>query len=370
MKIAILGSAHPLRGGIVAYNERLAKALQDAGHEVVIYSFSLQYPDFLFPGTSQFTSEPAPQSLKIVTCINSVNPLNWRKVGKMIAKTQPDLVICKYWLPFMGASLGTILRQIKKNKHTKVITIIDNMIPHEQRIGDEALSRYFLKPVDAFVTMSQKVLEDTSIFDTKKPRILTPHPLYDQFGEIQSKALACKALNLNPEFKYFLFFGLIRDYKGLDWLITAFADHRLRNKGFKLLIAGEFYADKEKYLQIIREKGLENEVICADKFIPDSEVAHYFNAADVVVQPYKTATQSGVTQIAYHFEKPMIVTHVGGLAEMCPHEKVGYVVAPNPQKLADAMVRFAVENPDFRPGIQLEKAKYSWEILVEKLLDL
>lgn len=370
MNIVLIGPAHPLRGGIVAYNERLAKALQDGGNEVVIYSFSLQYPDFLFPGTSQFTTSPAPQDLNICTCINSLNPLNWWKVGHQIAQSKPDLVIVQFWLPYLGTALGTILRRIKAKTKTKIIAIVHNVIPHEKRVGDFALAQYFLKPVDALLVMSQNVLEDTYFFDKDKPRLLSPHPLYDHFGAIQAKEVACQALNLDPKFRYFLFFGLIRDYKGLDWLIKAFADERLRNKGLKLLIAGEYYVNKDKYKRLIQEMGLGDEVIEVDQYIPDEAVAHYFNVADVVVQPYKNATQSGVTQIAYHFETPMIVTNVGALAEMCPHEKVGYVVEPNPQALADALYRFITENPDFSVGIQNEKQKYSWQILVENLMAL
>lgn len=369
MKIAIIGSAYPYRGGLSAYNERLAKAFQDQGRDVTIYTFTLQYPDFLFPGKSQYSTDPAPKHLKIKRAVNSVNPFNWLKIGKEIRNTQPDLVIIKFWLPFMGPAFGTILRQIKKNKHTKVITIIDNMIPHESRPGDKAFTKYFIKPVDAFVAMSKSVLDDIQLFDQKKPKMYSPHPLYDNFGELTSRNEALDQLGLNKDTKYLLFFGLIRDYKGLDILIEAFGDQRFRNENIKLIIAGEYYSDQEKYTQLIQKHQLQNDVIEVNKFIPDSEVGLYFNACDLLVQPYKSATQSGVTQIAYHFNKPMVVTDVGGLSEMCPDGKVGYIVPPNPKDIADAILKYfnATDHQAMVEHIKEEKKKYSWEILTENI---
>lgn len=372
MKIAIIGAAYPFRGGLAAYNERLAKAFQDQGEEVTIYTFTLQYPNFLFPGKSQYSSDPAPKHLNIVRCINSVNPFNWLKVGRKISKENPDLVLIKFWLPFMGPCFGTILRIIKRRKHAKVINIIDNMIPHEKRPGDRIFTKYFVGPIDAFIAMSQTVLDDVDQFDTVKPRLLSPHPLYDNFGEVSAQKEALNQLGFPLDFQYLLFFGLIRDYKGLDILLEAFADQRLKNRSLKLIVAGEYYSDKAKYTQLIKKHQLEDHIIQVDKFIPDSEVALYFNAADLVVQPYKSATQSGVTQIAYHFNKPMVVTNVGGLSEMCPDGKVGYVVPPKPQDIASAILKFFT-NTDREAMIENiigEKQKYSWEILTSAVYDL
>src|SRR5580700_183292 len=212
MKIAILGSAHPLRGGLAAFNERLAYQLQKEGHEVVIYSFSLQYPSFLFPGKTQFTDETAPEGITIRTVVNSVNPLNWLQVGTKMNREKFDLVIVKYWLPFMGPAFGTILRRAKKNRHTRVLCIVDNIIPHEKRPGDEQFTRYFIKPVDAFITMSRDVLKDVKTF-TGKPAFYTPHPLYDIYNAAVSKEEACRHLGLDAGKKYILFFGFIREYK-------------------------------------------------------------------------------------------------------------------------------------------------------------
>ena len=371
MKIEIIGSAHPFRGGLSAYNERLARAFIEEGHSVVIRTFTLQYPKFLFPGKTQYSDEPAPDNLKIVRCINSINPFNWIKVGRRIRKQKPDLVIVKYWLPFMGPAFGTILRRIKKNKTTRVICIVDNIIPHESRPGDRAFTKYFVKPVDAFIAMSENVYKDLDQF-TSKPKSLSPHPLFDNFGEIEPREVALKKLDLDPNFRYLLFFGLIRDYKGLDILLKAMSHEKLKALNIRLIVAGEYYASREPYDKIIAENNLDPKLIQVSKFITDSEVSLYFNASDVIVQPYKSATQSGVTQIAYHFNKPMIVTNVGGLPELCPHEKVGYICDVDDQAISDAIHRFFNETDinTMVENIKIEKAKYSWDILVSNILKL
>jgi glycosyltransferase involved in cell wall biosynthesis len=362
MKIAIIGSAHPLRGGLAAFNERLAQELMSQGHEVVIYSFTLQYPSFLFPGKTQYTDEPAPPNLNIRTKVNSVNPINWLTVGSQMRSEKFDLVIVKYWLPFMGPAFGTLLRQVKKNKQTRTLCIVDNIIPHEKRPGDTAFTKYFIKPVDAFVTMSKDVLKDVKTF-TNKPALFSPHPIYDSYDEPVSKAEACQHLKLDPTKCYILFFGFIRRYKGLDILLEAMADERVRKSDIRLIVAGEYYDDQAVYNEIIERLQLKERLQLFTDFIPNSEVRYYFSAADVVVQPYRTATQSGITQIAYHFEKPMIVTNVGGLPEIVPDGKVGFVVAPTPADIADALLRFYAPGslPNSRDHILEEKKKYTWE---------
>ena len=372
MKIAILGSAHPLRGGLAAFNERLAYQLQQQGHEVVIYSFSLQYPSFLFPGKTQFTDEPAPAGLKILTVVNSVSPMNWLSVGAQMNKEKYDLIVVKYWLPFMGPAFGTILRKAKKNKHTRVLCVVDNIIPHEKRPGDKPFTKYFIKAVDAFVTMSKDVLKDVKTF-TDKPSYFTPHPIYDSYNEAVSKQAACERLQLDPNKKYILFFGFIREYKGLDWLLEAMADERIVQSGIELLAAGEYY-NKEVEAndnKIIEEYKLQSRVHLKTDFIPNSEVRYYFSAADLVVQPYKHATQSGITQIAFHFEKPMVVTNVGGLAEVVPDGKVGFVAEPNPKSIADAILKFYEPNsiPDLHRHILEEKKKYTWDTFTEVMMN-
>ena len=368
-KIVLIGSAHPLRGGLATFNERLIHEYLLNGDDALIYTFSLQYPSLLFPGKTQLSSEPAPPRIPIYVRVNSINPLNWIKVGIALRKQKPDVVIVKYWMPFMAPCFGTICRIIKGNKHTRIITIIDNLIPHEKRIGDRLLSGYWIGAVDGCVAMSKSVLVDLETMDSHKPKLFCPHPLYDNFGASIPKDEALARLQLDPSFHYVLFFGFIRDYKGLDLLLEAFADERLRSMKLKLIVAGEFYCDPKPYQEIISRHHLEDVVIMSNDFIPDSKVGNYFCAADLVVQPYKSATQSGVTQIAYHFDKPMIITNVGGLAEFVPHEKVGYVVQPDPEEIASAIFRFYAENKEavFSANASVEKAKYSWGNMIDTI---
>ena len=362
MKIAILGTAWPYRGGLAVYNERLAREFAAEGDEVTIYTFTLQYPSFLFPGKTQYSTEPAPSDLRIIRILNSINPLNWLKTGRAIKKLCPDILVIKFWLPFMAPCLGKVARMVRRNGKTKVVSILDNIIPHEHRPGDRLFGRYFTRSVDGFVAMSDSVLEDLGQFDVYKPRVFCRHPLYDNFGPKASRDEALKFLNLDPEQRYMLFFGLIRDYKGLDLLLRAYADSRFRKMNVKLIVAGEFYSGSEKYFELEKELGLEGMVVWKSDFVPDSEVRYCFGAADIIVQPYKSATQSGVTQIAYHFEKPMLVTDVGGLAEIVPDGKVGYVVQPDSARIADALVDFFENNrqDQFTEGILSEKKQYAW----------
>ncbi len=373
-KIIIIGPAHPLRGGgITTFNERLARQFQNEGHEVSIYSFSLQYPGFLFPGKSQFTDDPAPKDLSIHTRINSVNPFNWLSVGKEIKNLNPDIVIVRYWIPLMGPCLGTILRIIKKNNHTKIICIADNIVPHEKRIGDKPFTQYFVKPVDAFITMSEKVLSDLRLFTTKIA-LLVPHPLYDNFGEKISKEEARRELGIGNDELVVLFFGFIRKYKGLDILLDTIAqiqNSKFKIQNFKLLVAGEFYEDRKLYDEQIDKLDIRDNLILHTDFIPDSKVKNYFCAADVVIQPYRHATQSGVTPLAYHFEVPMIVTNVGGLPSMVPDNKVGLVAEPTAASLAEKILEYFHKGENhFLPHLLEEKKKFSWTKMVESILEL
>ena len=372
MKVIIVGTAWPYRGGLSAYNERLAREYQQAGHEVEIYTFSLQYPDFLFPGKTQYCTEPAPADLKIYRKVNSCNPFNWLSVGKEIRKKRPDLMITRYWLPLMAPCLGTIERIVRRNRHTKVMSLLDNIIPHEHRIGDKLFSKYFVNSTNGFVAMSKTVLTELDQFDRKKPRLFCPHPLYDHYGELISKQEALQLLKLDSEYHYALFFGFIRGYKGLDLLLEAFSDQRLKDLKVKLIVAGEFYGDPQPYYDQIKRLNLNDRLILKTDFIPDNEVNRYFRACDIVAQPYKSATQSGVTQIAFHFEKPMLVTNVGGLPEIVPDGKIGYVVEPQPKQIADALVDFYQNNKEeaFIEGTKDEKKKYAWSRMLDTLNSL
>lgn len=372
MKVTILGTAHPFRGGLAAFNERMALELVNQGNEVTIETFTTQYPSFLFPGKSQYSDQPNPKKLKINRSFSSVNPFSWIRLGRRLKKEKPDVIIVKFWLPFMGPCFGSILRIAKKNRHTKVICVVDNMIPHEKRAGDKPFTKYFVKPVDGFVAMSQSVLEDVAKFTPTENKILSPHPIYDNFGTAISREEALKKLNLSADYRYLLFFGIIRKYKGLDLLLEAFSDDFFEENKIKLIVAGEHYDDKEMYDAIIEKNQLEKNIIRVAEFIPDDKVKLYFCAADLVVQPYKNATQSGITQIAYHFEKPMVVTDVGGLAELCPNEKVGYVVEPQKTAINLAIKRFfnEADKNEMLRHIQAEKKKLGWDFLINSIFSL
>lgn len=370
-RVVIIGPAHPLRGGLATFNQRLAREFSDQGHDCSIYSFSLQYPSFLFPGTTQYSNEPAPGNIQIHTLINSVNPLNWIRTGNRLRKERPDIIVVRYWLPFMGPALGTILRRVRKNGHTRIVCIADNVIPHEKRPGDNAFTKYFLKSCDAFVTMSEKVMQDLRTFQPAKPAKLVTHPLYDNFGSILSKSDARRHLGLPENEKIILFFGFIRKYKGLDLLLEAMADERIRRSGIRLLVAGEFYEDASAYNELINRLGIREKLILRTDFIPDSEVKYYLCAADAVIQPYRNATQSGVTPLAYHFEKPMLVTNVGGLPALVPDRKAGLVVQPEPAAIASGILDFYQLGEDyFIPHLRNEKQKYSWTRLLESIMGL
>lgn len=368
-KIVIIGPAHPYRGGIATFSERLAKQFQAEGKEVEMFTFTLQYPGFLFPGKTQYSEDPAPESLKITRNISSVNPFTWIKVGRQLKKMQPDMVIFAYWMSFMAPCFGTIAAFLRKSK-CQCVGLIHNMIPHEPNILDKLLPGYFVNKMDAFMALSQSVANDVNRFDKKgKPKMFRPHPIYDHYGDLLPREEAVQMLQLDPDFRYILFFGFIRGYKGLDLLVEAMADPELQQMPVKLIVAGEFYEDEEKYTQRIAELGLQDKIVLYKKFISNKEVSLYFSACDIVALPYKTATQSGVTQVAFHFEKPMLVTHVGGLGEIVPHEKIGYVVEPQPQEIAAALKDFFLRQraAEFTANIPEEKKKYAWSNLTNAL---
>lgn len=372
MKIISIGPAFPYRGGLASFNDRLGQQFYAEGHDIEILTFSLQYPKLLFPGKTQYTESSPPKNIKITRRINSINPFNWIATGLRIKKDKPDILLIRFWLPFMGPCFGTIARIAKSNKHTSVICIFDNVIPHEKRPGDIILTKYFTGSIDGAIVMSQTVLNDLRTFRETIPVKLSPHPLFDNYGEAVGRKEALTALNLDPNDLYMLFFGFIRAYKGLDILIKAFSDERLRNRSLRLIIAGEFYEDDSPYRELIKTHNLENEIIFFDHFIKDNEVPLFFSAADLVVQPYKTATQSGVTQIAFYFEKPMLVTDVGGLREIVQDGKCGYVVKPDQESIAAAIIDYFENNrkEEFTAGVKLEKEKFSWEKMTESILEV
>ena len=371
LKIFIIGPAFPLRGGPAQFNENLCLELNKEGHDAQIISYKLQYPNFLFPGSSQFEkSGSAPLGIKIHTILNTINPFNWLMVARFIRKQKPDFILFRYWLPFFGPCLGTIGKLVKS--HTKVLALTDNIIPHEKRIGDHIFTKYFVKNCDGFIAMSKVVLNDLSIFTQNLNKAYSPHPMYENYGDLISIDLARKKLNLNPHDKIILFFGLIRHYKGLDILLEALAAPEIKNQGVKLLIAGEFYDDKNFYLQLIKKLKLQDCVIVHDKFIPNDEVRDYFCASNLVAQTYRNATNSGVTMVGYFYEKPMLVTNVGGLSEIVPNEVCGYVVENNCALISEKVVDFFTKDreKEFVKNVKIEKKKYEWIEFINSLLTL
>lgn len=370
--IVLLSPAHPLRGGIASSTERLAIELQREGCKVTIYSFSLQYPGILFPGKTQYASGPAPEGLDIKTVVNSINPFNWIKIGRQLRREAPDLIIARFWLPFMGPSMGTILRLAKKNGKTKTLAITDNVIPHERRPGDRQLTAYFIKAVDSFVVMSRSVMDDIRTFNKEKPVSYIPHPIYDNYGDPASKKEAVDILGLEASQPYLLFFGFIRAYKGLDLLLEAMTDERIKKLKLKLVVAGEFYESGDQYKRIVEEGGIEENVLFHNEYIPNERVRYYFAAADLIVQPYKSATQSGISQLAYHFEKPMVVTRVGGLPEIVAHQKEGYVVEVKKEAIVEAILDFYNNKRllEMTEEVRNGKRRFSWLNMVNGIRNL
>ncbi|MDO9188190.1 MAG: glycosyltransferase [Bacteroidia bacterium] len=371
-KVILVGPAFPLRGGIANSNEELCRAMNAAGIDAKIFSFSLQYPNFLFPGKTQYDNGIGPKDIIIETKINSVNPFNWLKVAKQIKDEKPDYVIFRFWLPFMGPCMGTIARLVKWGTNIKTIAITDNVIPHEKRPGDKMFTNYFVNQCDGFIAMSESVLTDLNTFTNNDKKSFLPLPMNGLFGEKVNKLDALAHLNLNKNDKHILFFGFIRKYKGLDLLLEAMADERVKQLGVKLIVAGEYYEDSAPYLDIIEKNKLENSVILKTEYIPSDEVRFYFCASDMVALTYRTATQSAVTQIAYHFEKPMLVTRVGGLPETVPHNKVGYVTEIDPKSIADAIVDFYINNKEqiFIQNTIIEKQRFLWSTFVAGVQEL
>lgn len=368
MKIVILGTAYPYRGGLATFNERLARQFQVEGHDVEVVTFTLQYPSFLFPGKTQYSNEVAPTDLRIKRWVNSCNPFNWVSVGRKIRKMQPDMLITCYWMAFFAPCYGIIERIVKGNGKTRCLALVHNMIPHEPSLLDKLFAPFYVKSTDGFVALSDSVVKDIDKLDKcRKPKTFSPHPIYDHYGERMSKAEACELLKLDADKDYMLFFGLVRAYKGLDLLLDAMGKMHDKLPNLRLLIAGEFYEQEEGYREQIKNLGLTEKVIIRNEFIPDADLRLYFSAADLIVQPYKTATQSGVTQVAFHFEKPMLVTNVGGLGEIVHDHKMGYAVQPNAESIAEAIIDY-YENDrqeDYTQYLILEKEKYSWSILTK-----
>jgi len=348
----------------------LAEALS-VRHIVKTITFKRQYPSFLFPGKTQEESGNEPNVGPAPQLVDSVNPLNWINIGKKIQREAPDIVIFKYWLPFFGPCFGTIARWARRNKKTRILFICDNVVPHEHRAGDRVFTRYAFGAVDGFIVQSGAVEKDLLQFWPGARFKNVPHPVYNIFGESLPKTEARRQLSIETK-NILLFFGYVRKYKGLDVLLEAMPKI-LQKIQLALMVVGEFYDDEQKYRAQIARLGLEEQVIVKSDYVPNEEVGKYFSAADVVVLPYLSATQSGIAQIAYNFDKPVIATDVGGLAEVVLHEQTGLVVPPgNPEALAESIVRFYEEEKEksFIPTVREEKKKYTWDALVKAIEEL
>ena len=368
MKIILLGTSWPYRGGLATFNERLARQFVSEGHEVELWTFTLQYPSFLFPGTTQYSNEPAPNGLTIRRVLNSCNPFSWIRVGRAVEQAKPDMLICCYWMAFFSPAYTTVTRIAKRNGKTRCIALVHNMLPHEPSLLDRLFAPCFVRNTDGFVALSESVVRDIERLDRQnKPKASSPHPIYDHYGEPMTKLEACKALNLSADKNYMLFFGLVRAYKGLDLLLDAFGLVKDQLPDLQLIIAGEFYEHEDKYREQIAANGLTERVILRNEFIPDDDLRKYFGAADLIVQPYKSATQSGVTQVAFHFEKPMLVTNVGGLGEIVHDHKMGYACNPDAQSIAADLLDYFTEQRQtaYTQYLKKEKTKYAWSRLTE-----
>lgn len=369
--LILVGTAWPFRGGFTNFNQRLVRTFMELGVRCRIFTFTTQYPNFLFPGKSQFTDAPAPEGLDITRCLSSVNPFSWIRTGRMIRREHPDVIVVRYWIPALAPALGKVCRMARRRR-IRVIALLDNVVPHEKRFGDKLLTRYFIRSVDGFIYMSDQVLGELRRFTADKPALFSPHPMFDNYGEPLDRQAACQALKLDPSFRYTLFFGYIRDYKGLDLLLEAWG--RLKHSRMlpteqrhRLLIAGEYYGDRGRYDALIDRLGIGEDIVQFDRFIEENEVGKFFSAADLVVQPYRSATQSGVTQVAYYFDVPMIVTDVGGLREIVPDGEVGFVVDPDPNSIAEGIRRFYAENlsATFRSNIIEYRKRFTWEHMAQ-----
>ena len=380
MKIVIIGTAYPMRGGIAQYNSILFKYLSEK-NDVKIFSFKRQYPEFLFPGKTQYEiGEPAfkiPEDKNVIS-VDSINPFNWFFTALKIRKENPDLLIYKYWIPFFAPCFFTISFLVKMFRKTKVLFICDNVIPHEKRIGDKFFTKLVFSVVNYFIVQSRTVENDLKKFNkSEKPYKLSPHPLYNIFGDKADKVEARRFIEENYKIKFntdkvILFFGYIRKYKGLIYLIDALPEI-LRDANVKLLIAGEFYDDEKPYKEKIKSLGLEENILLLSDFMPDEKVRYFFSACDCLVLPYTDATQSGIVQIAYYYDKPVIVTDVGGLSEVVISEKTGIIINPgNVNEIVTAVKRYYNENLEnkFSENIKTEKLKYSWEVFTDNIMKL
>lgn len=366
MKIAMLSTFYPFRGGIAQFNANLYQALK-MNNEVIPFTFKRQYPDFLFPGQTQYVTEHdnavAVDSLPV---LDTANLLGYGRAARRIAGTNPDLLLMRYWMTYFAPSQGTVARKLKK-RGCKVITIMDNVIPHETKFFDKPFTRWFMKQNSGFVVMSESVQRDLLMLNPQAKYIYLRHPLYNHFGEKVSVAEAREKLGIEADKKTLLFFGFIRDYKGLDLLIDAVS---LLDESYQLIIAGESYGSFEKYERQIKNAGHPERIKVFNRYIGDNEVPLFFSASDVCILPYRSATQSGITSIAFHFDLPLIATDTGGLNENIGKAGTGLMVPEiTAASIADTVQEFFREgSTQFIENIQREKILLSWDNFADSII--
>lgn len=371
-RIALIGTMYPYRGGIAHFMETMARGLPERGHEILPVTFSRQYPDFLFPGRTQYEEHPPEKPLATQRWIDTVGPQSWFSTARRLTEWQPDALIYKYWMPFFAPAYGVISRRLRK-RGSKILCVVDNAIPHERRPLDKQLSQWFLGSCDGLLVMSDTVERDLRTLHVRAPQRRVEHPIYDVFGEAVPKEQARQELGLPPDAPLLLFFGHVRRYKGLQVLLEAMPSVREQLPAAQLLVCGEFYEDERGYREQIEGLGIQDCVRLHAEFIANDQVGRWFCASDLIVQPYVSATQSGVAQIAYQFERPSIISDVGSLAETVPHEEAGFVVPPSdPAALAAAIVRYYREDwePRLREGVRSRRGLYSWDRFYEAIEEL
>lgn len=367
--IAIVGPAWPFRGGLANFDERLARAWTQKGAQVTLHTFTKQYPSFLFPGTSQFTDKPAPSDLQIERTLHAYNPFQWKSAAQRIIAGNYDLALIRFWIPAMGPSLGYLANKLVHKTQTHVVALVDNLIPHESRPLDRWLTNQLIRHPHAFVTMSDTVAKPLRLLAGDRPVCQSPHPLYDDYGPQVDQRDARRKLEIDEKAKVLLFFGFIRKYKGLDLLLDALSGDWMRDSNVKLVVAGEWYDDAAPYKALAKKNGLDDHIVWHDRFIAEDDIATFFSSADAVVQPYRSATQSGISALAYAYGKPLISTNVGGLSEMIDDGKTGYLCDPNPTSIRDAVNRWMHESDPtaIRDEIATKRSIMTWDRLIDTI---
>ena len=361
----IIGPAHPYRGGISDTQHELAKALQEQGKTVKLITFTTLYPKFLFPGSSPLSSTQAPKGLNIKQYIHAYLPFGWKKVAKKINELNPTTVVFRYYTPFLAPVYGVIAKNI--NSLIKKIALVDNWIPHETKIWDSFLNIYFGKQMDGFTTLSDNVARQVKK-DSLKPVWTGFHPISSSLSDPIDKSLARKRISVSEKTKVVLFFGLIRKYKGLELIIKAFNETPLNNNNIVLYIAGECYENPKKYIDLVSHLGISDRIIFDLTFKNSKEIALIFSASDIVVQTYHTATQSGVTPLAYFYQKPILVSNIKGLRAPIENDKTGEWTSKEPKEIALNIKNMLEDNNYMRYQKNLIKVKndYLWSSFAKK----